>query len=263
MTGQLDVTDLAAGVRMRVAQHVARITIDNPRRANSLTRPMLGELRDCLDAVDQNPQVRVIVLAGAGKSFCAGLDIAGIAAGDPHSIEHEYVGVEEALGRCAKPTIAAIRGHCIGGGTQLAIACDLRVAADTARFAITPAKLGLIYPPDSIDRLTRVIGPAATKRLLFTADPITADAALAYGLVTDVVPEPDLDGLVDRLAATIARRSPVTIAAAKEMTNEAAARGEVSAPLRRRWRDEPNADLPAGLAAFAAKTAPVFPSPTH
>ena len=252
---------LHAAVTMTVADHIARIVIDNRRRANALTRPMLTELRAHLDTITRRPDIRVAILSGAGHNFCAGLDISAITANAHDSIEHDFVDVEAALAQCPKPTIAAIEGHCFGGGTQLAVACDLRIAAHTARFAITPAKLGLIYPADSIERLTTVIGPAATKRLLFTADAITADTALAFGLVTDVASEADLDAAADRMAGTIATRSPVTIAAAKQMT-DSAARSALTDTLRLHWQTTPNLDLPVGLAAFAAKAAPTFPTHT-
>lgn len=248
---------LQATVTMTVADHIARIVIDNPGRVNTLTRSMLHEMHCHLDEIAGRPDVRAVILTGAHGNFCAGLDISAITAGADDSIEHDFVDVEAALARCPKPTVAAIDGHCVGGGTQLAVACDLRIASCAARLAITPAKLGIVYPPDSIERLTDVIGPAATKRLLFTADTITADTALHYGLVTDVVPAADLGAVVDRLAATIAARSPITVAAAKQMT-DAAARGEVTDTLRGHWRTVPNPDLPIGLAAFADKRAPVF-----
>ncbi len=252
-------TTAQPAVRLAVEHHLARLTIDNPRRANSLTRGMLGDLRRHLDAVADDPRVRAVVLTGAGRDFCAGLDITGIRAGDPDSIEHEYVGVEAALAGCPTPTIAAVRGHCIGGGTQLAMACDLRIASDTARFSITPAKLGLVYPPDSIERLVAVAGPAAAKRLLFTAEPITAEAALGCGLITDLAADDDLDDAAARTAGLIATRSPVTIAAAKHMIHDAIRHGAVRDAVRDRWASAPNPDLPEGLAAFAAKTAPHFP----
>lgn len=249
-----------ATVTMTVTDRIAHLTIDNPRQAGALTRPMLRELRGHLDAIAHTPGVRAVVLTGTGHTFSVGLDISAITVGE-ESIEHDFVDVEGALARCPKPTIAAIAGHCIGGGTQLAVACDLRIAADTARFALTPATLGLVYPADSIERLTAVIGPAATKRLLLTADTITADTALTYGLVTDVLPAAELAHATATLAATIAARSPVTVTAAKQMT-DTAARGEVPGTLRRHWRITPNPDLPVGLAAFAAKTTPTFPTHT-
>ncbi|GAA4805058.1 enoyl-CoA hydratase/isomerase family protein [Tomitella cavernea] len=232
---------MKAAVTLSVEQNLARVTINNPQHANSLTRPMLTELREHIATVATAPRIRAVIVTGAGANFCAGLDITGIRAGAPDSIEHDYVAVEKALAECPKPTIAAIRGHCIGGGTQLAVACDLRIAADTARFAIAPAKLGLVYPPD----------------------PIAASTALHYGLITDVCADTELDDVACRMATVIATRSPVTIAAAKQMIDDVTAHGAIREEVRSHWRRTHNADLPVGLAAFAAKTAPDFADPAE
>ncbi|BBX31619.1 enoyl-CoA hydratase/isomerase [Mycolicibacterium mageritense DSM 44476 = CIP 104973] len=239
-------------VALTVDDGIATITIHNAARANALTREMLTAMGGHLDAVERNPAVAVVVLTGAGGNFCAGLDISEFAHSHERRLEDDFVTIEEKLARCRKPTIAAVAGHCIGGGTQLAVACDLRIAAEQASFAITPAKLGLVYPSSSIDRLVRIIGPAATKRLIFTADPLTASTARQYGLITDIAPEAEFDAVVRRIASTIATRSPMTLAAAKQMTDEAAAHGRVSDQLDRHWRTMPNPDLVAGLAAFTA-----------
>lgn len=251
-----------ATISLDVDDAIAHIVIDNTARANALNRSMLDTLAGHLDTVAQRTDVSVIVLSGAGPNFCAGLDISEIAERPTSRIEEEFVRVEETLARCPKPTIAAIRGHCVGGGTQLAVACDLRIASVAASFAITPAKLGLIYPTSSIDRLVRIIGPAATKRLIFTADAITAPMALHYGLITDIVDEQALDTTAHRIATTIATRAPTTIAAAKQMTDEAAVNGRVTDELHRRWQSAPNPDLGVGLAAFAARADPVFGTST-
>ncbi|MDA3644111.1 enoyl-CoA hydratase/isomerase family protein [Saccharopolyspora indica] len=252
-----------ATVSLDVDGPIARLTIDNTARANALNRSMLEALAEHLAAVARRAEVSVIVLSGAGPNFCAGLDISEIAERPAARIEEEFARVEEILAGCPKPTIAAIRGHCVGGGTQLAVACDLRITSERASFAITPAKLGLIYPTSSIDRLVRIIGPAATKRLIFTGEAITASTALHFGLVTDVVGEEVLDAAAHRIAATIATRAPTTIAAAKQMTDEAAANGRVTDELHRHWQSAPNPDLGVGLAAFAARAEPVFGAPTN
>ncbi|MFE7721896.1 enoyl-CoA hydratase/isomerase family protein [Nocardia rhizosphaerihabitans] len=251
-------TTAPATISLTTDGPVAHLVIDNTARANALNRSMLDLLAHHLDAVARDRDIAAVVLAGAGANFSAGLDIAEICEPPAESIEEEFVRVEEALARCPKPTIAAVRGHCVGGGTQLAVACDLRVASATARFAITPAKLGLVYPTSSIDRLVSIVGPAATKRLIFTADTITATTALNYGLVTDVVDDQEFDATVDRIAATVAARSPLTIAAAKQMTDQAASEGRVSDELHRHWQAVPNPDLGVGLAAFVARVEPEF-----
>ncbi|SDX36952.1 Enoyl-CoA hydratase/carnithine racemase [Saccharopolyspora shandongensis] len=252
-----------ATVSLDVDGAIARIIIDNAARANALNRSMLDGLAGHLDTAARRADVSVIILSGAGPNFCAGLDISEIAERPVAGIEEEFVRVEEILAGCPKPTIAAIRGHCVGGGAQLAVACDLRITSEQAKFAITPAKLGLIYPTSSLDRLVRIIGPAATKRLIFTADAITASTALHYGLVTDVVDEEELDAAAHRIAATIATRAPTTIAAAKQMTDEATVNGRVTDELHRRWQSAPNPDLGVGLAAFAARAQPVFGAATN
>ncbi|MFE7711413.1 enoyl-CoA hydratase/isomerase family protein [Streptomyces sp. NPDC057486] len=245
-------------VSMAVNDAIATLTIDNRTRANALTRSMLDALAGHLRNLDVRSDVAVVVLAGAGSNFCAGLDITEITAGRRARIVDDFIEVEDALAHCSKPTIAAVQGHCIGAGVQLAIACDLRIAARTARLAITPAKLGLVYPARSIERLVGTVGPAVTKRLLFTADMITADTALGSGLITDVVAEDEFDMAVARLAATVASRSPTTIAAAKQMTDHAASHGHVSSALHQRWRNGLDTDLAIGLAAYAAKRTPEF-----
>jgi enoyl-CoA hydratase/carnithine racemase len=250
-------------VGISVTDAIATITIDNRCHVNALTRGMLEALIGHLRTIENRCDVAVVVLTGADGNFCAGLDIEEIATDRRDRIEDYFGEVEETLACCTKPTIAAIEGHCVGGGTQLAIACDIRIATRTARLAITPAKLGLIYPTASIERLVRTVGPAATKRLIFTADTITAATAADYGLITDVVDDDDFDHAVARIAATVAHRSPATIAAAKQMTDHTAAYGYVSPSIHRRWGTAPATDLAIGLAAFADKQAPEFRVPTR
>jgi enoyl-CoA hydratase/carnithine racemase len=245
-------------VDLLVDEGIATITIDNVRRANALTKPMLDQLRNHLQAVSHAPNVAAVVLRGAGDNFSAGLDISCISTRPTDRIEDAFADVERLLAQCPRPVVAAIRGHCIGGGAQLAAACDIRVAAEGSQFAITPAKLGLIYPSSSIERLVRTIGPAVTKRLIFTADTIDGPTALRYGFVTDLVSADSFEATVRSLAATIAARAPSTLRAAKEMAGEATRHGQVSDDLRNTWRTAPNPDLAIGLSAFAQKRPPVF-----
>ncbi|MCZ4554441.1 enoyl-CoA hydratase/isomerase family protein [Rhodococcus maanshanensis] len=240
---------------------VATITMDNASRMNALTRPLLEALGRRIDEIGRHDGVAAVVLTGTGDNFSAGLDVSEITTETSPQVLDEFVQVEEALARCPKPIVAAIRGHCIGGGAQLAIACDLRIAAEGARFAITPAKLGLIYPAPSVERLVRTVGPAATKRLLLTSDTIDTATALRFGLVTDVVAATDFDAEIRRVASTIASRAPATVAAAKQMVDDTATRGGVSDELSCRWTTHPNPDLAIGLAAFADRRTPVFAGP--
>ena len=187
-----DVSD--AELTVEVTGPVATVVISNPARRNAMTAAMWRQLPELLDRLEPDPDVRALVLTGAGDAFCAGADLGDLAelldAGDA-SIA---VAAEERLARFAKPTVAAIRGACVGGGAQLAVACDLRIAADGARFGVPPARLGLVYPAPTTRRLARLVGPSAAKHLLFTAELIDAERALRIGLVDEVLP-------VDRLAA--------------------------------------------------------------
>jgi enoyl-CoA hydratase/carnithine racemase len=157
------------------------------------------------------------------------------------------------------PTIAKVRGHCLGGGNQLAVACDLRVADSTASFGVPPARLGVIYSVGSTRALVELVGPAAAKRLIFTAQAIDAAQALRIGLVEQVVEPGELDAAVADLVASILPLAPMTQFAAKELVNLIADGGDADAAFERwtaRWRL--SADGVEGPAAFLERRQPVF-----
>ncbi|MEV1318564.1 enoyl-CoA hydratase/isomerase family protein [Micromonospora arborensis] len=244
-----------AKLTVEVSGPVATVVIHNPARRNAMTAAMWRQLPELLDRLEPDPDVRALVLTGAGDAFCAGADLGDLAelldAGDT-SIA---VAAEERLARFAKPTVAAIRGACVGGGAQLAVACDLRIAADGARFGVPPARLGLVYPAPTTRRLARLVGPSAAKHLLFTAELIDVERALRIGLVDEVLPSDRLAARVDELTATIAQRSPLTIAAAKEIVDERAG------PARIAWwhrRVTATGEAREGVAAVAERRTPHF-----
>lgn len=241
---------------------IATLTLHNPRRKNALTRPMRRQLISHLADLGARPDVSTIVLTGAGREFSAGMDIREIQPDELSEGEAEFLRVEEAIVRCPVPTIAAIEGHCVGAAMQLALACDLRLASRGSRFAITPAKLGLVYPAPAIARLVRVVGPSVARRLLFTAELIDARTAQRCGIVDDLAAPEDFAAMVRTLARTIASRSSVSVAAAKQMINAVVATGDVPKDLAARWATIENPDLPAGLQAFATRSEPVFPART-
>lgn len=202
---------------------VATVVIHRPARRNAMSTAMWRDLPVLLDRLEADPAVRVLVLTGAGEHFCAGADLGELdvllAAGDASLA----VVAEERLARFAKPTVARVRGACVGGGCQLAVACDLRVAEEAARFGVPPARLGVVYPAPTTRRLVELVGPARAKYLLFTADLLDAHRASAFGLVDEVVPADALDARISELTNTVAARSQLTIAAAKEIVASAAA----------------------------------------
>ncbi|TDD71190.1 enoyl-CoA hydratase/isomerase family protein [Actinomadura darangshiensis] len=254
------------GLRFSVADGVGTVVIDRPAKRNAMSADMWRALPGILDELAEDPAVRVAVLTGAGGNFCAGADISELA--DIHRDDDSHLSTvaERALAAFPKPSLAAIEGYCVGGGCQLAAACDLRFAADGARFGITPAKLGIVYPAAATARLVHLVGPAAAKYLLYSADLVDAAHALRVGLLDEVVPS---GGLRDRVAAfteTLASRSLLTQRATKDIVDAIVAAGPVEERVGR-WLAEVAAsgEVEEGIAAFLERRAPAFSwtSPTR
>lgn len=245
-----------------VGGHTAVVTIDNPAKRNAMTPDMWRALPPLLDGLAADADVRVVVLTGAGETFCAGADISSLqtlgTGGDGDGRDLAVV-AENALAAFPKPVIAAIRGYCVGGGCQLAAACDLRIAADDARFAITPARIGIVYPPSATTRVVNLIGAPATKYLLYTADLIDAAHALRVRLVDELTTAEDLTPRVTALAGTVATRSQMTIRASKEIV-DAITTGTDVTTLAATWRTAALAgpDAAEGIAAFTERRQPNF-----
>lgn len=253
---------MTSDVSLGIDGPVATVSLCRPAKRNAISYSMWADLRAACIAADEHPEVRVVVLRGAGDHFCAGADITELLAGrDPHlpSFIEMNVAAEQALASISKPTIAFVQGDCIGGGCGLAIDCDLRIAVDGARFGITPSKLGVVYPPSSLERTVHLIGPAA-KRLLFTGDLIDAAEARRIGLV-DEVHAPDIaEARLAELCDTLASRSQLTQAATKSMIAAILEHGAVSTELAAQWAHEAalSSDNAEGVAAFVERRAPRF-----
>ncbi|WP_327371434.1 enoyl-CoA hydratase/isomerase family protein [Streptomyces sp. NBC_01217] len=239
-----------------VADGVATVVISNPAKRNAMTAAMWSALPGLLARLAADPAVRVLVLTGAGDTFCAGADISSLRdrAGDPaYDPQALAAAAEEALAAFPRPTLAAIRGYCVGGGSQLAAACDLRFAEEGASFGVTPAKLGIVYGGSSTRRLVALIGPAAAKHLLFSGELIDTARALRNGLVDEVLPAGELDKRVDAYVRTLAARSQLTQAAAKEFATGREDRDAYWAQQARL-----SGDTAEGVAAFLERRAPRF-----
>jgi enoyl-CoA hydratase/carnithine racemase len=155
--------------------HVAVLTIDRPEKRNAMTAAMWAALPGVLATLAGDPAVRALVVAGSGPSFCAGADISDLLSGpdpdDPMAdVRRDNLAAQAALRNFPKPTVAMIRGHCIGGGVEIAASCDLRFADTTGVFGVTPAKVGIVYPPSSIKALIDLVGPSMTKYLLLSGE---------------------------------------------------------------------------------------------
>ncbi|MCW2702787.1 MAG: Enoyl coA hydratase [Blastococcus sp.] len=244
--------------------HVARLTIDRPEKRNAMTAAMWAGLPGVLAGIADDPDVRVLVVTGAGPSFCAGADISDLLSGpdpaDPMAdLRRDNLAAQAALRDFPKPTVAMIRGHCIGGGVEIAACCDLRFTDPTGVFGVTPAKVGIVYTPSSTKALIDLVGPAMTKYLLFSGELIDTPTALRAGLVDQVVPAEDLETEVHRFADVLASRSALSQRATKETVAALTAGGDGEG-LAARWYRETIAggELAEGVAAFTERRPPRF-----
>ncbi|THA70966.1 enoyl-CoA hydratase/isomerase family protein [Streptomyces sp. A0958] len=235
-----------------LADGVATVVISNPAKRNAMTADMWQELPVLLDRLAADSSVGALVLTGAGDTFCAGADISSLR-DSSRAPQGLAVAAEEALAAFPLPTLAAVRGYCVGGGSQLAAACDLRFAEEGALFGVTPAKLGIVYPASSTRRLVALTGPSTAKHLLFSGELIGTERALRTGLVDEVLPAGELDERVGAYVRTLVSRSRLTQAAAKEFASGRADRDE-------HWASQARAggDTAEGVAAFLERRTPRF-----
>jgi enoyl-CoA hydratase len=192
---------------------------NNPERRNALSLDMWQAMPVILDEFERDPAIRVVVLKGAGdKAFVSGADISQFEKqrSSAESIA-QYDKIAEAanakLQECRKPVIAMIRGFCIGGGVGVALQCDLRIAADSSRFGVPAARLGLGYRWAGVKKLVDLVGPSFAKEIFFTARHFSAAEALTMGLINRAVPEAELESYVRSYCAMIAENAPLTMEA--------------------------------------------------
>lgn len=246
---------------------VGRLIFNNPARHNAVSLEMWETAEQVLHDLSGDDEVRVIVVTGAGeKAFVSGADVSkfGDERATAEAVAHYNVVVAramQALYEAAKPTIAMIRGYCIGGGVGLAIGCDLRFCAEGARFGIPAARLGLGYGIDGVGRLVDLVGPAFTKEIFFTARQFSAQEAAAMGLVNRVVPETELERLVQDTADMIAGNAPLTVRSIKRIVDEVLAdesARDIEACNRLVRACFDSQDYIEGRQAFVEKRKPVF-----
>jgi enoyl-CoA hydratase/carnithine racemase len=216
---------MSGSIRAEKDGHVGRIVIDHAARRNALTRAMWKAIPEAVAALDRDPEVRVVILRGAGEeAFVSGADISefeevrqGPGARD---YDADTSAAFEALRAMDKPVIALLHGYCIGGGAALALSADLRYAADDVELAIPPARLGLGYAVANVESLARVVGTANAREVLFTARRYSATEALGIGWVHRVFPKAELDAAVAKIARQIADNAPLTVRSAKTVLRE-------------------------------------------
>lgn len=203
-------------IALAIQGNIATLSINRPECKNALTQTMWQRLYTLLCEIEQNPDVRAVILTGRGGCFSAGADIKEFTAfaSNTDALKDSNTLIMQTqlkLERLNRPTIAMVEGVCIGGGLGLALACDIRIAADNAGFAITPAKLGLLYSHRDTRRLLALVGPARTKELLFSGQMITAQQAANWGLINQQTSTASLAVVTNKLADKIAANSQSAI----------------------------------------------------
>jgi enoyl-CoA hydratase/carnithine racemase len=245
------------------APHVVRLTIDNPAKRNALDHDILDALAAVLPSID----ARCVILAGAGRVFSAGYDIGALpqerfAEEAAALIAHPFHAAVEALDAVPCPVVAALGGHAIGGGLELALSCDLRVCSSEARLGMPPARLGLVYSHTGLRKFVDAIGVPRTKELFFTARNIPARTALQWGLVNEVVAPGELADRAVAYAARVAALAPLSLEGNKRTLRELlAAEGELDPEVERELVELREAcfhseDFFEGVRAFAEKRPP-------
>ena len=244
---------------------VAVLTIDRPDKRNAMTAGMWAALPGVLESPADDPEVRVLVVTGAGPSFCAGADISELLGGadplDPMAdLRRDNLAAQAALRAFPKPTVAMIRGHCVGGGVEIAAACDLRFTDPTGVFGLPPAKVGIVYPPASIRPLIDLVGPATAKYLLLSGESIDADTALRTGLVDRLVAADQLETEVFRFADVLASRSALSQRSTKQVVAALTAGRDGAAEVEPWYRETiSSGELAEGVTAFTDRRTPRFP----
>lgn len=204
------------------ADGVATLTLNRPAKRNALNQALRGALDAALASLAADDGAHVVVLTGAGKAFCAGADLSDAPAATRHPMAQPGRPVAQSLAAFEKPLIAAINGPAFGGGLELALACDVRIAATTATFALPEVRIGSLPGSGGTQRLVRAVGPAVAARMLLSGDPLPAAEALRTGLVSDLAEPAELAALAGRLAARISGNAPLSLRAVKQCLAAAA-----------------------------------------
>ena len=244
---------------------VAVLTLNRPEVMNSFNFPMLRALKERVEAVHFDPEVRVVIIVGAGpKAFCAGADLKERAAMSEMQVREFIFTIRNLftfIEYLNKPVIAAVNGIALGGGTELALACDIRIASATASLGLTETRLAIIPGAGGTQRLPRLIGRGKAKELIFTGRRVEAQEAVQIGLVNKVCEPEALLAECRAMAGMICEAGPIAIQQAKYAINyglEADLHTGLAIESNAYWVTIPSADRLEGLAAFAEKRKPVY-----
>lgn len=239
----------------------AILTLNRPEKRNSMNQPMLAAINEALASIEDDKEMRAVILRGNGKAFCSGIDLAEAAntegGHNPVNLEHMFHRLEN----MPVPVIAAMQGAALAGGCELALHCDIRVAADDLRMGMTVARVGLVVPYNFIRKLIEIIGSANTAQILYTAEPVKAERALAMGMIHEIVPAEKLDEAAIAWADRISANAPLSLRVMKKSIRRALSASNDA------WHDDltemartvrSSKDAKEGMRAFLEKRKPVW-----
>lgn len=241
---------------------IAVLTIDDPAKLNAMGRTFWAEMREALATLEADGRTRAVIITGAGeKAFSAGGDIASFAeladVTAKRAFQQDCMRTFAAVEETPLPVIAAVNGYAMGGGCELALACDVVVAADNAKFGMPESAVGLV-PGFGVLRAPSVIGRHWTKLMMFSGERVDAETALRIGLAQKVVPAAELMDAAREIAVRIAGMAPLALATGKNLVNRGVDRGEFDHSTAALTTLHATADAAEGIAAFVGKRAPKF-----
>ena len=256
---------MADEVLIDVSDRVATITLNRPQAMNAINAELSESLADALRRVDSDDDIRVAIITGNGRAFCAGADLRGGSPGSRGNTPGDFMSTPERervwAADIRKPVIGAVNGYCLGGGFEIAIACDLLIAGEAAQFGLPEITLGFYPLAGAPIRLPRSIPRAFANEMMFLGQRIDAETALRYGIVSRVVPQDQLLATAQEMAQMIAGYAPVAIRGLKEIT---AAQTDMTMPQANRfdaalrWIVGQTEDSKEGARAFSEKRKPEF-----
>ncbi|HKV55055.1 MAG TPA: enoyl-CoA hydratase/isomerase family protein [Candidatus Binataceae bacterium] len=239
--------------------NLVTFTMNRPEKRNALNEAMMKALDDAISSVEEDKEIRAVIVRGAGGSFCSGLDLAEA---DRLEGAHSPVNIERIFHRLAHipvPTIAAVQGAALAGGCELALHCDLRIGAEDMRMGMTVARVGLVVPYDFIRKLIEIIGVANTAQILYTAEPVNAERAFHMGMVHELVPNAKLDESANAWAEKVSSNAPLSLRTMKKSMRRALSNSNDA------WHDDlsemargvrASKDAKEGIRAFLEKRKP-------
>lgn len=253
-------------IYLQIKGEIATIFINRPEKRNAFTFEMWKELPDLIDECEQNPSVKVIIFSGVdGITFSAGADISEFTTlrstvEGASKYNDVVLKAEKAIIEVSKPTIAMIQGYCVGGGCEIAVACDFRFADENGKFGVTPAKLGIVYNTRGTKNIVDLVGPSKAKDILYTGRLIGAEEALEIGLIDRIIPSDSIENETRKYASTICRNAQLTVRGAKKIITQVLEGAVNDTPEANEMIVESftSEDYKEGINAFLEKRRPNF-----